>query len=548
MDALMAKRAAIALIEKESLDKTGMKSEVVGLYQGGEYWLYRYKKYTDIRLVMAPERQIAFYGGDYDNFTFPRYDLDMAFFRVYEDGKPAGSADYLKWNAGGAGDGELVFVPGHPGKTNRLYTLDQLKYQRDVSIPMMLMYYERRLGILREYSKLGDEQARRALNTIFGLENSKKSFRGEYDGLLDEGLMQKKIDDETAFRKALAADKEWKKESVHAWKAISDATQKQKAMAKRNFYRRITGSRLSNIAADIINYAEEIEKPDSVRLEGFHDSELEELRFYLFSRAPFYRDLEIVNAVGGMKLSIEEIGSDDPYIAAALGGKTPEEVLAPAIEKTRLNDVPFRKLLIEGGKAAVDTCTDPMIVLMRRLVPVNRADKDWNRKNIESVVTKANEKLARARFAIYGKNVYPDATFTLRLSPGAVKGYPMNGTIAPCKTTLYGLYDRALSFDSKGDFELPSRFWERIKTLDLSTPANFVCTADIIGGNSGSPVINTRAELVGLVFDGNMESLPGRFIYDDSRNRTVSVHSAFIIEALRKLYDAGTLADEIEGK
>jgi hypothetical protein len=547
-EALLAKKGAIASLEKESLDETGLKSEVVDLYQGGEYWLYRYKKYTDVRLVMAPERQIAFYGGDDDNFTYPRFDLDMAFFRIYENGKPLNSADFLKWNAQGAGDGELVFVSGHPGNTNRLYTMDQLKFQRDVQIPMRLQYYDGRLAILRKYAEQGSEQERRALNTIFGIENSKKSFRGEYDGLLDGQLMAKKSEDEAAFRKAVNANKQWKREFGKTWETISGAVQKQKATVQRNFYRRITGSRIANIASDIIYYTEEIRKPDTERLERFHDSELEEFRFFLFSRAPVYRDLETANAVGGMKMSIEAIGPDDPYIAAALGKKTPEEVLARVIEKTRLDDVAFRKQLVEGGKAAVDTCTDPMIVLMRRLVPITRADKEWNRKNIESVVTKAGEKLAGARFAIYGKNVPPDATFTLRLSPGAVKGYPMNGTLAPYKTTLYGLYDRALSFDKKKDFQLPSRFWERKAALDLSTPVNFVCSADIIGGNSGSPVINRDGELVGLVFDGNIESLPGRFVYDETKNRTVSVHSAYIIEALRKLYDADSLADEIEGK
>jgi hypothetical protein len=426
--------------------------------------------------------------------------------------------------------------------------MEQLKYQRDVQIPMMLKYYERRLDILREYAKQGAEQERRALNTIFGIENSKKSFRGEYDGLLNHELMEKKIEDEASFRKAIAANTEWKREFGKAWDVISNAVHKQGVVAKRNFYRRITGSRLSSIASDIIYYCEEIKKPDSERLDGYHDSELDEFRFFLFSRAPVYRDLETANAVGGMKLSMEEIGPNDLYIATALNGKTPEEILAPAIEKTRLNDVNFRKRLVEGGKAAVDTCTDPMIELMRRLVPISRADRAWYRKNIESIVTKADEKLARARFEVYGKNVSPDATFTLRLSPGAVKGYPMNGTKAPYKTTLYGLFDRALSFDEKGDFKLPSRLWERKNNLDLSTPVNFVCAADIIGGNSGSPVINRNAEFVGLVFDGNIESLPGRFVYDETRNRTVSVHSAYIIEALRKLYDAGTLADEIEGR
>jgi len=548
VEALSSRKAAIAKIEKESLEKTGLKSQVVVLYQGGEYWLYRYKKYTDVRLVMAPERRAAYYGGDDDNFTFPRYDLDMAFFRVYENDKPIRTDHYFKWNLKGAEDGDLVFVSGNPGSTNRSYTIEQLKFQRDLQYPLTLNYFDSRLDILYRYSKIGPEQSRRALNTIFGLENSKKSLRGEYEGLLDPALFKKKADKEIEFRNQVNMNREWKKACADSWDRIAGAVKKQNTVAKTKLYRTIVGSRMASVATDIVFYVEEITKPDAERLDAYHDSKLEDLRFRLISRAPFYRDLEIVQAVEGLKLSIRELGKDDPYLQVALNGKTPEETIKPVLEKTRVNEVDFRKKLIDGGKEAILQCDDPLVVLVRRLEPILRADQEWYQKNIESVITAESEKIAQAAFAVHSKTISPDASRTLRLSYGRVKGYPMNGTVAPSKTTLYGLFDRALSFDRKGDFEPPARFWEKKDRLDLSTPVNFVCTCDIIGGNSGSPVISRNAELVGLVFDGNIESLPGRFIYDESKNRTVSVHSAFIIEALRKLYDAGTLADEIEGK
>ena len=546
-EALKARKAAVARIEKESLDKTGLKSQVVSLYHGGEYWLYCYAKYTDVRLVMAPERAIAFFGGDDDNFTYPRHDLDMAFFRVYENGKPLQNGHHLKWNARGAGEGELVFVPGHPGSTNRLFTVDDLKYQRDVEYPMMLRQTESRLDMLRKYSARGPEQARRALRSVFSLENGKKVIRGEYTGLLDADVMRQKMDEEAEFRKQVDSKKEWKSEYGKAWDVISHALDRQKSRAKKSFYRKIFGSRLADIARDILNYVDEIPKPDAERLKGYHDSQIDGLLFRLFSRAPIYGDTELANAVGSMNLSIAELGPTDAYVLAALGGMTPEEVLSPVIEKTKLGDVAFRRQLIEGGKTVVDTCGDPMLAFMRKLMPITRGDREWYQKNVESATTAARGKIAQARFAIYGKTVPPDATFTLRLSYGTMAGYPMNGTRAPYKTTLYGLYDRALSFEGKGDFGLPQRYWERKNVLDLSIPVNFVCSCDIIGGNSGSPVIDRNGELVGLVFDGNIESLVGRFLYDGETNRTVAVHSAYVIEALRKLYDAGSLADEIEG-
>ncbi len=544
--ALKAREAEIAKIEQEFKDKTGLTCEVVSLYRGGEYWAYQYKRYTDVRLVMAPERQIAFWGGDDDNFTYPRYDLDMAFFRVYENDKPVEVEHYLKINAKGATDGELVFVSGHPGGTNRLNTYDQLVFQRDVQYPMLLNMINKRLEILRDYAKQGPEQERRALGQIFGLENGKKAQSGEYQGLLDPKLMKKAKQDEDAFRQKINANSEWKKEYAGAWDVISKVTAEQSKIARERFYQRMaTNSRFYNIARQIVFYVAEIKKPDIERLDGYHESQLEQLRFYLFSPAPIYKDMDEATMKGMMQLALNELGPNDPYLKIVLGGRTPAEVTKEMQAGTKLDDVNLRKSLIEGGEAAVAQSTDPFIVLARKLEPLQRKQIEDDKKNFQSVATPASEKIAQARFAVYGKNSYPDATFTLRLSYGAVKGYPMNGTKAPYKTTLYGLYDRSLGFDQQGAYALPQRFWDRKDQLDLTTPVNFVSTHDIIGGNSGSPVINKNAELVGLIFDGNIESLVGRFVYDDTANRAVSVHSAFIIEGLRKLYDAGKLAEEL---
>jgi hypothetical protein len=543
--ALEARQAEIARIEKESLDRTGLRSNVVSLYYGGEYWLYRYKKYTDVRLVMAPERQAAYYGGDLDNFTYPRYDLDMAYFRLYENDRPVRSEHYLRWNPKGIAESDLVFVSGNPGSTNRLFTYAEIEEKRDVYYPLVLGYIERYIKVLRDFSSRGEEQARRALIRIFSLENSKKALSGEYAGLLDPALMAKKQAAETEFRKALAANPESQKSYGDAWDITAGVVRKHAESFPREFYRRLIGSETANLATIIVRYVAESKKPDAARIPGYHDSELNELRFRLFSPAPVYRDLEETLVAAGLRWSTEALGPDDEFLKIVLAGESPEAAARKLIGGTMLADPKFRKSLIDGGEKAVQRSTDPLIVLARKLDPMMRADEKWSRDNIESVLAAASEKIAKARFAAYGKTTYPDATFTLRLSYGKAVGFPMNGTAAPWKTTLYGLYDRALGFGDAGDFRLPGRFWERRDKLDLSTPVNFVSTCDIIGGNSGSPVINRNGELVGLIFDGNIDSLPGRFIYDDAKNRAVAVHCAYMLEGLRKLYDAEALAEEI---
>ena len=541
------RKAAIADIERENTEKTGLRSDVVTLYAGGEYWLYGYKKYTDVRLVFAVEQQTAFYGGDPDNFTYPRYDLDMAIFRVYENGKPIDSKDYLKWNAQGAGDGELVFVSGHPGSTQRLDTYAQLVFTRDEIQPNILLLLKHRIATLKDYSARGPEQTRQATTMIFGLENSLKAFQGRQDGLLDPKLMEKKRSEETEFRGKVDAHPEWKKDYGDAWKMQEESVNKQKPRVKQQFFRSLD-SQLGTLAVQIVTYVAEIQKPNGERLQGYHDSQLESLKHRLFSPAPIYPELEIARMSSALELDQKEMGPDDPWVKAVLNGGSPKEVASSLVNGTKLQDPAVRKTLIEGGTAAVDASTDPMIAMARRIDPIRREQIKWFEDNVESVERRAGELLGRARFAAYGKNSYPDATFTLRLSYGQVLGYPMNGTVAPSKTTFYGLYDRAASFNYKVPFDLPQRYLDGRDKLDLATPFNFVTTNDIIGGNSGSPVVDRNGNLVGLIFDGNIESLVGDFIYDSYQNRAVAVHTAAMTEAMKKLYGAQKLVDELLGQ
>lgn len=546
-EALEARKALMGLLEKGSLDASGLRSDIVTLYQGGEYWLYRYKKYTDIRLVFAPEQQIAFFGGDPDNFTFPRHDLDMALFRVYEQGKPV-HTPHLTWNPKGAADGELVFVSGHPGRTERLNTMAQLEFNRDYGYPFYLSSLKRRLAVVKAYAAKGPEESRQATGLIFGFENSLKAIGGMLDGLKDKALMAKKAQDESDFRKRVAADPKLQQAYGDTWDIIAQAERSQLSKLKELHYRRLGGYRLAGNALTLVRYATESTKPDAERLEEFHEAGLESLRFRLLSPAPFYSGLEEVLLADSLQQSLEELGPENPFVKAALGGKKPAEVAKILVSGTRLADPEVRKVLLKGGAKAIAASQDPLVQWAARLDPFLRDTRRWQESNVESVISPAGEKLGKARFEVYGRKLSPDANFTLRLTFGTVKGYPMNGTLAPSKTTFYGLYDRAASFDHKAPFNLPSRYQERKDKLDLSTPMNFVASCDIIGGNSGSPVVNRAGEIVGLIFDGNIESLVGSMIYDDTANRAVAVHTSGMTEALRKLYDADALVKELMEK
>jgi hypothetical protein len=545
--ALKAREAAIAAIEKESKEKTGLRSDIVSFYQGGEYWLYQYKAYRDVRLVFAPEQQAAFFGGDPDNFTYPRYDLDMALFRVYENGKPIHCDNYLKWSAKGAAPNELIFISGHPGSTERDDTVAQLLMQRDVTGPAVTEYLESRLATAQAFAAQSPENARLVGSTIFGLQNSLKVYLGRRDALADKAILAKKQAEEDDFRAKVNANPEWKKEYGDAWETIARVEEQLKPEIKGQMFRR-SGSQLFGLALTLVQYATETKKPDAERLAQFHDASLDTVKFQLLSPAPISTATEKLFMTAALKLGEQKLGKDDEFVKAILQGGDVDATVNAMVDGTKLGDPAYRKSLMEGGVEAINASTDPMIVAARRVDPINRAINKHMKDTVSSVLTPAGEKLGKARFLVYGKDAYPDATFTLRLSYGTVTGYPYNGTVAPPFTTYYGLYDRAASFSNQPPFNLTAKEAAGRDKLDLATPLDFVSTGDIIGGNSGSPVVNRAGELVGLIFDGNIESLAGDFEYDGTRNRAVAVHSAGMIEGLRKLYGANALADELEGK
>ncbi|MBV9084339.1 MAG: S46 family peptidase, partial [Acidobacteriaceae bacterium] len=401
-----------------------------------------------------------------------------------------------------------------------------------------------RVTVDETYAHRGAEQTRQAGSAIFSLQNSIKAFTGAERAGADPELVVRKEKQEQDFHAKVDANATWKAQFGGAWDAIAAATQRDEARVKQHYAYEFD-SRLENLARTIVEYVTEVHKPAGERLPGFQDSDLQSLRYQIYSRAPVYPDFEKARLAGSLSFAEEQLGADDPLVKAALNGTAPTAVADAVIGGTRLADAAIRKQLIEGGEAAVRASTDPLIVFERKLDPILRAEMKWRRENVESVTEHAGEQLGKARFLVYGKSIYPDATFTLRLSYGQVKGYSMNGTIAPPITTFFGLYDRANSFGLKRPFNLVERFETGPAKLALNTPLNFVTTNDVVGGNSGSPVVNRAGELVGLVFDGNIESLAGDWIYDERTNRTVSVHTAGITEALRKLYNVRPLLSEI---
>ena len=448
-----ARDAETAAITKESKEKTGLRSDVVSFYNGGEYWLYTYKVYTDVRIVFAPEQQAAFFGGDPDNFTYPRYDLDMAIFRVYDNGKPLHSDNFLKWSARGAAPGELVFVSGHPGSTQRDDTLAQLKMERDLRGPAMIEYLEHRINAAETFAAQGPEQARLVASTIFGLQNSLKVYLGRRDALADPAILAKKQAEEKEFRAKVAANPEWEKNYGDAWVKIDGGVEKMKPEIKGQVFRRVD-SQLFSLALMIVQYVSDIKKPDGDRLPQFHEAGLESLRYRLLSPAPIYPSTEKLFMTSALKLGEEKLGKNDEFLQAILQGGDVDKTVDAMVDGTKLADPAFRKSLLDGGEAAVAASTDPMIVAARRVDPIVRATYFRLRDTVASVLTPAGEKLGKARFLVFGKGAYPDATFTLRLSYGSVEGYPYNGTIAPPFTTFYGLYDRAASFSNKPPFDL----------------------------------------------------------------------------------------------
>jgi hypothetical protein len=537
----------MSVIEKDCTTSTGLRCDVVTLYSGEVFNLYKYKKYTDVRLVFSPEFEIAFFGGDPDNFTFPRYDLDITFFRIYENDKPVHLEHHLQWSKGGVKDNDLIFVSGHPGNTERLKTVTQVQFLRDVDYPSRLASYKRRINLLKKFSAESPENERIAREDIFGQENSQKAFIGYLDGIRDAAAMSQKDQAERAQEKQYLGKNPG---APNPWEEIAAAVKVEREIYDRLTYlerNRAFYSELAVMARHLVRLAAEKPKPNGERLREYRDSALPSLEQRLFSTAPVYKNLQAATLGGSFAQMQEALGADDPVVKAVLNGKSPEEAAKELLSGTKLEDVALRKQLYEGGQAAIEASTDPLIVLMRNVDPQARAVRKRFDDEVDAVERRDGALIAKARFAQSGFNQPPDATFTLRLSYGAVKGYMENGKKIPYFTTLGGAYQHAVEHGGKDPYELPES-WMKVKSkLHLATPFNYVSTADIIGGNSGSPTVNKAGEVVGIIFDGNIQSLANNFFYDDVQQRAVHVDSRGIIEALRKVYGADALANELTG-
>ncbi len=559
-DAGVAQRAAMAQIEKDCGKKTGLRCDVVTLYSGAKFHLYQYKKYTDVRLVFAPELDMAFFGGDPDNFEYPRYDLDITFFRIYENDKPVKLNDYFKWSTAGVKEGDLIFVSGNPGSTQRLYTMDRLEFLRDVQNPWYLKNYKLRDEAMKAFAAQSPEKAREAEGEIFGVENTLKAYTGEQAGLLDPSLMSKKAAEEKQLRSAVEADPKKKAQFGGAWDAISKGVKVQREIFVPYMYLefRRNGFRgdLAAHARTLIRATAEKQKPNGERLREYRDSNLPSIERELFSTAPIYKELEIARLTFSLENMRDVMGADNEVVKKVLNGRSPAEVAKAAVDGSKLDDVAVRKQLYEGGEAAVTASRDTMIQLMRSIEPEARAVRKRYDDEVDSVYRTNGGLIAKARFSESGYNLPPDATFTLRLNYGAVKGYvedgrghvAKKGERLPYFTTMGGAFQHAAQHGNKPPYQLPESWMKAKSRLKLTTPLNVVETADSIGGNSGSPVINTKGEVVGILFDGNMQTLPWNALYDDQKGRSVHVDSRGIIEALRTIYHADKLVDELTGK
>ena len=544
---LEAQKAAQAKLEKECNEKTGLRCDTVTLYAGGEYNLYRYKKYTDVRLVVAPEEKIAFFGGDPDNFTYPRWDIDFALFRIFENDKPVHPEHFLTWNSAGPKENELVLVSGNPGSTSRLDTLAQLEFERDTSYPNILAFLSRRAKLLEEFSQKGPEYARMANRQLFGILNSLKADRGKLQALQDARVVAKKSAEEKELREKVAGDPKLSPQAG-AWDAIAAAMKAGAARYRRDtaITRGLASAPEMTTARTIVRYVVEREKPNEKRFAEFRDSNRKSLEFSLYSPAPIYPELEKVTIADSFKIMAGELGAEDPFVKKVLAGKTAEERAKELVEGTKLKDVAFRKKLVEGGAREVEASDDPMIVLARQTDPDLREIRKWREDNLESVEKTQGAAIARAFFAVRGKDTYPDATFTLRLAWGPARGYVENGKTIPFETVWSGMYAHSQEHGGKAPYDLPPSYLDAKGKVDGKTPVNFVTTADTTGGNSGSPGVNPKGELVGLLFDGNIQSLGNDVVYTEEEARSVCVHPAAIMAALRQIYGAGAVADELE--
>jgi hypothetical protein len=545
-----ARKKLLTRLEQECKDASSGKlhCESVTLYNGGQYFIYKYRRYNDVRLVFAPEDSIAAFGGDPDNFNFPRWCLDMALLRVYENDEPISSPDYLGWRREGPDEGEPVFVSGHPGSTDRLLTLAELEFQRDVQLPLWLLRYSELRGRFIQYGMTGDEPYRTVQTPLMMIENSIKVRRNELKALLDSERITIKAASEAELRNKVEADPLLAEKYAGAWDEIADAMATYRTFYNDYLFLEQAGAfngQLFDYARDLVRVADERRKPSEERLREYRDTALPRLEQLVMAPRPIYPELEIVRLAFSLDKMREWLGPDSPYVHEALGGESPLSRARSLVEGSTLADPAVRRALWDGGQEAISTSNDPMIALALAIDNDSRALRTRYEDEVEALVDAASEKIAAARFEIYGTSTYPDATFTLRVTYGAVEGWMEKGNPVEPFTLTERLFERTTGEDP---FRLPDSWLAERDRLDRKTRFNLVATTDITGGNSGSPLVDKDANIVGLVFDGNIYSIAGDYWFDPEMNRTVAVHPAIMVEALEKVYKANRLLEELNQK
>lgn len=542
----VALRREISHMEMSCASATKLRCDVVSLYHGGKYHLYKYRRFSDVRLVFLPETGTARFGGDPDNFNYPRYSLDVSFVRVYENGQPLRTPHYFPVNPVGVAPGELVFSTGNPGSTQRLMTVSQLEFLRDVQNPDLLLYLAELRGHMLEFARLGPEQRRITTEPLYGVENWYKSLLGQQETLVSRNFLSAKRSSEEALRSQVAQNPDWQKRFGGAWDALSRSQEELRKFYKEHSLLeggRAFNSTLFHYARQLVRGAEERPKPSDQRLSEYRDSALESLSHELLARSTLYPQLEILTLSYSLGKLREALGPNHPFIKETFGPYSPEEIARNLIGSSRLADASVRKALWEGGAKALTASTDPMIRFAKAVDAQSRLIRRQYQDTVESVEKKNSELVAQALFAVQGTSVYPDATFSLRVTYGTVRGYKEAGTELSPITLLGGAFER---HTGREPFVLPGAWLAAKSRLKASTPLNFVSTLDIIGGNSGSPVLNRDAQVVGVIFDGNLQSLGGAFFYDDTANRAIAVHTSGLFETLRGIYNAQPLVKELQ--
>ena len=532
-----ARKEAIAAIKESAQNETGLQPEVITLYRGARHHLYLYKRYSDVRLVMCPEEAVANFGGDSDNFEFPRYCLDMTFFRVYENDQPIESKHYLKWSQGGPKLGEALFVLGHPGGTDRILTADHLSFYRDTSYPLTLQYIDQRMACLKKFGEKSEENKRISAQSEMVFANGRKVYRGLIEGLNSPSIIPSK----TEFENELFS--ELSKEEQKPWETMKLALDDVKTYYTDYLFLEGLGSRFSKMygfAKHLVRIVEEQEKPNGKRLKEYTESELPTLKLAVLTTEPIYLDYEKTLLIDGLKRFEKTLGKDHPAVQAALGKKSIEDLVDEIMIQTQLHDPEYRASLYQN-KEAVENSNDPLIQLVKAIEPYARVVRNKIDDNFLAIQTDSYAEITHLLFEKQGQTFYPDATFTLRLSVGSMVGYD---DVEPT-TVLGGLFDRAKKHSHESPYSLPKRWTNQKETLNLKTPYNFVSTNDIIGGNSGSPIINAQGEIVGLIFDGNAYTFTWDFAFDQKQGRAISVHSEGIRHVLKQVYHANALVNEI---